>query len=290
MPPKRTHRSHELSISSSRLFQLFKYTVYALLAFNIVLFWRQESLAAPLQFANGVPIMDLIEAYAATIDTAAWVVLLLMFELETYVLKDRHYNATVTWSLHGARALCYVLIVYAAYGYVVNLSFINQVSAFPGINDICALVSDGWSYAVDLDEFTLLTAANCGTFSSADAFLRFSGMPAVVDAQGLTDIRYLAWVDVVNAIVWLLVVLILEVDVWLQERNRFEGVTLQLSNAAKIVLYTLLLLAAVYWGVKGDIVDFWDALLWLVAFIFIELNVFEWRQEIKQEMTLGNAQ
>ena len=25
--------------------------------------------------------------------------------------------------------------------------------------------------------------------------------------------------------------------------------------------------------------DFWDAFLWLVAFVFIELNVFEWRQE-----------
>lgn len=279
-----------MSINSSRLFQLFKYAVYALLAFNIVLFWRQESLAAPMQFANGVPIVDLIEAYAATIDTAAWVVLLLMFELETYVLEDRHYNVTVTWSLHGVRALCYVLIIYAAYGYIVNLAFINQVSAFPGVGDICALVSDGWSYAVSLDDFTLLTAANCTTFSSADEFLRFAGMPTVVDAHGLTEIRYLAWVDVINAIVWLFVVLILEVDVWLQERNRFEGITLLLSNAAKMVLYALLLMAAVYWGIKSDFVDFWDAFLWLVAFAFIELNVFEWRQEIKQAATQGDAQ
>jgi hypothetical protein len=104
-------------------------------------------------------------------------------------------------------------------------------------------------------------------------------MPAVVDAIGLAEIRALAWVDVVNAGVWLVVVIVLEVDVHLQEKNRFEGLALQLSNGMKVILYSILLLAAVYWGFKGDFVDFWDAFLWLVAFFFIELNVVEWRQE-----------
>ena len=127
-----------------------------------------------------------------------------------------------------------------------------------------------------------MTSANCGTFSSASAYLRFDGIRAVVDATGLVDIRNLAWVDVINAAVWLLVVLVLEADVWLQERNRFEGFALRTSQAIKSVLYTVLLIAAVYWGLNGDFVDFWDAFLWLVAFVFIELNVFEWRREDKE--------
>ena len=45
------------------------------------------------------------------------------------------------------------------------------------------------------------------------------------------------------------------------------------------MLYAVLFLAAVYWGVAGDFIDFWDAFLWLFAFIFIELNVFEWQYE-----------
>ena len=65
----------------------------------------------------------------------------------------------------------------------------------------------------------------------------------------------------------------------LQEHNRYEGLALHASNVSKFVLYSLLLLAAIYWGFKGDFVDFWDAFLWLVAFVFIELNVFEWREE-----------
>ncbi len=266
-------------ISGNRLFQFFKYAVYALLAMNIYWFFREEHAAAAVQFADGLPLVDIIEAYSATIDTAAWVVLLLMFELETYVLEDRHFTPYVTRSLHGLRIICYAFIVYAFYGYLQNLYFVSATEPLSGIHDLCALASGDWSWAPTLDEYVTITAANCGSWSGAAEFARFHGMQAVVDARGLTDIVRLAWVDVINSGVWLLVVLVLEIDVRLQERNRYEGLALYASSAVKSVLYSLLLLAAIYWGVKGDFVDFWDAFLWLVAFVFIELNVVEWRAE-----------
>ena len=268
-----------MTVNSSALFQFFKYAVYLLLAMNIYWFYAEESTAAVLQFANGVSAVDLIEAFSATIDTAAWVVLLLMFELETYVLEDRQFTKRVTWSLHGLRAICYAFIVYAFYGYIQNMTFLYETTTLADISDLCQLLPADWSWAVTLDEYAALTAANCASLSDASVFYQFNDMAAVVDAQGLKEIRYLAWVDVINAAVWLLVVLVLEIDVRLQEHNRFEGIALKLSNAAKAALYSVLLLAAVYWGLKGDFVDFWDAFLWLVAFVFIELNVFEWRQE-----------
>ena len=274
-----------MGINSSRLFQLFKYTVYALLAFNVYVFWSEEVLAATVQYPSGVSLVNMIDAYAATIDTAAWVVLLLMFELETYVLEDHHYNPTVTWSLQGIRALCYLFIIYAFYGYIVNLTFLFQAAQFSGLSDLCTLVGDGWSYAIDFDEYSQITASNCTTFSDAGAYLRFDSMLAVVDANGFEAIKNLAWTDVINAAVWLLVVLILEVDVWLQERNRLEGAAVRISNGFKFVLYGTLLLTATFWGIKGDFVDFWDAFLWLVAFVLIELNVFEWRQEVNDSAT-----
>ncbi len=272
-----------MSLSRATLFQLFKYSVYALLAMNVYWFFAEEHLAAKLQFPNGVGLTDMIEAYAATIDTAAWVVLLLMFELETYVLEDRHFTRRVTWGLHGLRAICYAFIVYAFYGYIVNVTFLGGVSALPGVSDLCTLAANEWSYAIDLDEYSAITAANCGSFSTAISFLRFDTMEAVVDAEGYRALTALAWVDVINAGVWLLVVLVLEINIRLQEHDRYGGLALRISNAAKAVLYSLLLLAATYWGLKGDFVDFWDAFLWLVAFVFIELNVFEWRHESLEE-------
>ncbi len=271
-----------MTISSNRLFQFFKYAVYALLAFNVTVFWNEELLATAVQFPGGVPLSDMIDAYAATIDTAAWVILLLMFELETYVLEDHHYSAVVTWSLHGVRALCYAFIIYAFYGYVVNLTFLYQSTQLVGVFDLCTLVNGGWSYAIDLDRYTLISASNCTTFSEAGSFLRFDGMLAAIDADGFVAIKNLARIDVINAAVWLLVVLVLEIDVWLQERNRLEGAVVRISNAIKVILYGTLLFAAIFWGVKGDFVDFWDAFLWLLAFVFIELNVFEWRQEVNE--------
>ena len=268
-----------MTINSRRLYQLFKYTVYAFLTFNIYLFFDEEFAAAALQFPNGIAPVDIIEAYSATIDTLAWVVLLLMFELETYVLDDDQFTRTTTLTLHGLRAICYAFIVYAFYGYIANLAFVVDTVPLAGVGDVCALLPGAWSWATTLDEYVRITAANCASWSDAGTFVQFRDLPAIVDPAGLTEIVRLAWVDVINAAVWLLVVLVLEIDVRLQEHGRFEGLALMLSGAAKFVLYGILLLAAVYWGIKGDFVDFWDAFLWLVAFVFIELNVFEWREE-----------
>ena len=119
--------------------------------------------------------------------------------------------------------------------------------------------------------------------------MQFPGLAAVVDQSGLTEITRLAWVDVINSGVWLLVVLVLEIDVRLQERDMLEGRFLAISNASKFLLYATLLLAALYWSIKGDFVDSWDAWLWLVAFVFIELNVFDWRQESIEERDAAAA-
>ncbi len=276
-----------MTIDRSKIFQAFKYVVYLLLAMNVYWFFAEEFLAAKVQFPNGVGLKVMIEAYAATIDTAAWIVLLLMFELETYVLGDEQFTRPVTWSLHSLRAICYAFIVYAFYGYLVNLLALDGMTPLANVSDLCALAGQ-WSYSTTLDEYTAITMANCSSFSTATSFVRFDDMYAVVDLEGQKGIIGLAWVDVINSAVWLLVVVVLEIDVRLQERHRYEGAVLYASNAIKFVLYALLFLAAIYWGINGDFVDFWDAFLWLVAFIFIELNVFEWHKE-EHEQAMATA-
>jgi hypothetical protein len=268
-----------LTVDRFRIFHLFKYTVYTLLMINVYLFFAEDWAAASHRFVNGVRPGDIIEGFAQSIDTAVWVMLLLMFELQTSVLTDDHITKRAKVALHSFRALCYLLIVYAFFGYLAKLLFLFGTAPLAGTSDLCTLVGGQWTYTIDLDEYAAITAENCAGFSDANRFYQLSGFTAVIDRAGLTDIVRLAWVDVINSGVWLLVVLLLEIDVRLQERNKFEGLALRLSNLSKYVLYSVLLLAAVYWGIKGDFVDFWDAFLWLVAFVFIELNVFEWRHE-----------
>jgi hypothetical protein len=268
-----------LTVTGSRLFQLFKYAVYAFLTLNIYIFYAEESAAVASQYPGGIGLHNVREAFSATIDTFAWVVLLLMFELETYVLEDRQFTKAVATTLHGLRALCYIAILMAFAGYVDDMRFVSDVIDVAGVSDLCRLPAGEWSWAVTFGEYLPITAANCAALSDAAAFVKFRDLPVIVDSAGHAEIVRLAWVDVINAGVWILVVVILEIDVRLQEHNRLEGVALWASNAVKSVLYSVLFLAAVYWGFKGDFVDFWDAFLWLVAFVFIELNVFEWRAE-----------
>ncbi len=269
-----------MTISRNRLYQLFKYSVYALLTLNIFIFYAEESAAVPMQYPDGVDLDNFREAFSATLDTLAWVILLLMFELETWVLDDRHFTRPVRLGLHGLRGLCYVAIVVAFTGYVDDMLFVSTTVAFAG-GDLCKLPAGDWSWAATFGEYVAITAQNCANLGGAGPYLQFEGLPVLVDAVSHSEIVRLAWVDVINAGVWLLVVLVLEIDVRLQERGRLEGAALHSSNAVKFVLYAILFLAAIYWGFKGDFVDFWDAFLWLVAFVFIEMNVFDWRAEDK---------
>jgi hypothetical protein len=62
-----------LNIDRYKLFHFFKYTIYALLTLNVFLFFAEEWAAAATRFADGVEVGDIIEGFAATIDTAAWV-------------------------------------------------------------------------------------------------------------------------------------------------------------------------------------------------------------------------
>ena len=265
------------------LFQGFKYSLYAFLAFDVYLFFAEEYAAAFVQFPQGVGLADLTVAYVATIDTAAWVVLLLMFELETYILEDRHFTKTVVWTLQGLRAVCYIFIVLAFVDYINSLTFVQSVVPLAGISDLCALAGEQWDYSVNLDEYVNITAANCASLSANTSFLQFENLQATVDVPGHQVITGLAWVDVINAGVWILVVLVLEIDVRLQEKERLVGTALKLSNITKYILYSILIIALIFWAIFGDFVDVWDAFLWLLAFFFIELNVVEWRKESQQE-------
>ncbi|MGI9287577.1 MAG: hypothetical protein ACR2P1_19490 [Pseudomonadales bacterium] len=236
-------------------------------------------MAAKHLFTGGVSLSQTIQAFAATIDTAAWVVLLLLFELETFVLDDDKIKGPLKWTVHGVRALCYLVIIYAFYGYSVKCFGLYQFAALP-TSDLCTLLADSTlSFMVDLDEFVSVGNDNCTALGASNQLFGINSGTISTDAKTLAATIRLAWVDVINSAAWLLVVLVLEIDIRLQLKGQLEGSLVSASKMVKAVLYTTLVAAAVYWGFAGDFVDFWDAFLWIVAFVFIEMNMFEWNAE-----------
>lgn len=270
-----------------RAFTALKYLVYVLLSYNVYLFLDEELAALEHTFVDGVAAGELIQVFSATIDTAAWVILLLLFELETWVLDDDRIVGRVKLALHGIRGVCYIAIVYAFTGYYAELQMLYAVTAIPA-TDACGLLPGEWSLLVDLDEYVTLDPSNCAAVGAG--LTRLDGFAIVADAGTLQAARWLAWTDVINSATWILVCLVLEIEVRMQLRGTLSEHVMAVNRWLKYVLYGILFAAAAYWGAKGDFLDFWDAALWLFAFIFIELNVFEWNLETRDADRVAGLQ
>ncbi|MCA0893049.1 hypothetical protein [Microbulbifer agarilyticus] len=276
-----------LSANRYTLFKIFKYVVYSLLAYNVYAFFLENHAAAGTVFADGISLGKIIEAYNDSIDTLAWVVLLLVFELETWVLSDEKLKGATKWALNAVSAFCYVFIVYSFYGYFSEM--VTVTNLLPVSAAACDLAANGgWSMVLEQDDYVALTAANCGSLADA-SLLQLADAQVVGSAEVWREIQWLAWVDVINSGAWLLVVAILTFDVWLQLRHQLSDSMMRYSQVIKGILYFTLLLCAIYWGVNGSFLDFWDAFLWLVAFFFIEMNLFEWQAETSTEASVERS-
>lgn len=262
-------------------FQTFKYLVYTLLAINVYLFFSEEWLASKVIFSSGINLESIIEAFSSTIDTAAWLVLLLLFELETYVIDDSKLVGKTKLALHTIRGLCYIIILYAFYGYLTKVGLLGQFQLHQ-VTDLCTL-PEGWKTMDTLNVYPELTAETCRTLSTANTeFWYHANYNVITSLESLNDVKKLAWVDVINSGAWVSVVLMLEVDVHTQLGNIKSKLWSSYNHIVKICVYSILLVCAIYWGVTGNFIEFWDAFLWLVAFVLIERNIFEWEKEIAE--------
>ena len=268
-----------------RLFQLFKYTVYLLLAWNVYL-WFQEDLAAAAETMRGqVGWGNFVEAYTATIDTLAWVVLLLIFELETAVIPDDKLKGGLRWLLTALSLVCYAFIVWSFFCYIAKFGMISAVQLFP-VTDVCSLVGGEWNFLETMNEYPPLDLVNCAAMQGQQ-ILQVIGTDILATAGNHALAWRLALVDILNAGTWLLVVVMLEIEVLLQMRHKLTGAMMKGGAWFKGFLYLVLFVCAAYWGYDGTFLDFWDAFLWLVAFIFIELNIFQWHEETREPAPQG---
>jgi len=259
-----------------RLFFTVKYITYLLLLGNVYLFLQEESQSLEHTFTGAISLGQYVQVFAATLDTMAWVVLLLLFELETCVLDDEKIRGFTKLALHGTRLICGAAIVWAFTGYCAELITLYDVTVMEGWNG-CAQLAGDWSVLIRLDDYAVLDAQNCGAV--ADVAVRISDFNIVASPETLRATRYLAWTDVINAAAWILVVVVLEIEVRLQLRGSLTDAVVDGTRYLKYCVYSTLLIAAIYWGFEGKFLDFYDASMWLFAFIFIELNVFDWQKE-----------
>ena len=262
----------EASLSNTReqWFQWSKYLIYALLFANIFAFFAEELAAADHMLKGDWTLGLFIETFPATIDTVAWVALLLMFELETRHLNPQIMTVAVKRTLLIARVLCYALILSAFGGYTEKLVEIDSTRAIDAA-EFCSDVNPDFKLRRGLDDFEMVGEEIC---RNDRVLRRHDEQRWVATIEDYERFKGLAWIDVLNAAAWLVIVAMLEFEVRTGLKARASRRSVNALNAIKGMLYLGLVGFAIYWGIDGEPIDFWDAFLWIVAFVYIERNLF----------------
>ena len=260
-----------------------KLVVYSLLLFNFVFYVRDDWVIAGHTLHSGSTFLQWASAYNTTIDESAWLLLLLLLEMETHLLAGRDLSRAYEIISLIIRLCCYVVLAHTPYAYAMTVYDLSQAPIIEGVTDLCQLAGQNLSYAHNL-VYTKITDGNCSELSTARQFF-FNDPPdhlIVQDEMALALERRSALVDLVESITWLLILLSIEVVVWLQEKDITGGLLIKSANMAKVLLYSLLWFAIGYWIYLGHYMFAWDEFVWIVGFVAIEMNVVERRKDVKE--------
>ena len=260
-----------------------KWIVYALLLINFGYYIWEDWMVAAHSLRQGGTFFEWTTSFANSLDETAWFLLLALFELETYAIPDEAFTPALERTLHAGRIVCYVFLAHTIFAYSVNVVDLERkVTVLPGVHSLCDLNEQEISFTSTMD-YTLIDGENCGDLSDASEFYQMIVPSVVTDARGLRIEKELGWVDLIEAVVWLLIVLTLEIEVRLQNHDIASGPLMRATIAAKGLLYGLLLLAMGYWAFRGLWIYVWDEFVWIAGFAIIEMNVSEWRDELLEE-------
>ncbi len=256
--------------------------MYALLLVNFAQYVADDFRFASYTMRNGGTILKWMREFATTIDMSAWFVLLLLFELETYVWSDEmQERAYVVRLVHSIRLLCCLFLAHSVWAFGITYYDLTQLTAIPNVTDLCQLVEPDISFTRNL-HYEDLTLANCTTLSSDSQFFFVEPALVVSDTSGYVLHTNLALGDIVEVIVWLFILLAIEITIRLQDREITRGRLMTTITIAKRFLYTILWLLAAYWLWLGHYHYTWDAALWILGFMIIGSNLEQWKDEIEQ--------
>jgi hypothetical protein len=263
--------------------QVFKWTVYSLLTLNFALYFYDDWVRAAHTISETSNFESVLSAFATSLAVLAWIVLLLMLELETYLLEDEQFSPRVEKTLHSVRAVCVIAIGYTifAFGeYVVNITPTKPVAE--ETPTLCALAGRELSFTSNL-AYIEITAETCQALSADERFYWVDGTEVVTDASGLVLERWLAWGDLIEIATWIIILVSIEVVVRMQDRGITHGFWMVSLNRAKTSGYLILTSLGLWWGYLGHWLYLWDTVLWIGGFIAIEGNLRDWRNAIKEK-------
>jgi hypothetical protein len=268
--------------------QIVKWAVYIFLLVNWGFYIVEDWTRAAHTLTADSTFLDWTSEFATSIDESAWFILLFMFELETYILEDEEWTGWVGHTVRGIRLLCIAMIAHTVYAFFIALINIQPTVPVENVSNLCEMTSADVSFVYNL-EYTEVTEETCGELSDATQFFWVADNPVVSDAEGLKLERNLALVDVIEACLWVLVLLAIEIVVRLQGKGITSGALIRSATWAQFIIYAGIFSAGIYWASLGHGLYLWDEFVWIMGFVLIEMNISEWRDEIIEEQAAAGS-
>ena len=253
-----------------------------MLFINFGYYLIEEIYIASHTLRQGGTFLQWTEEFATSIDELGWFGLLIALELETYSLsEDTLEKKWVSWSIHLVRLICYIFLAHTVLARIATVNDFIAVKPSVEISHLCQLADQEISFGENY-RYEIIDQINCTELSQGNTFYYLD--PSVVtDQDGYELEQKHVWIDLNDAIVWILVVWAIELAVWLQNRNVTGGRLMLATHVAK-ALYAILFLDAAWWVYTGHWVYAWDQFLWIAGFWAIERNLSAWRAEIRDEV------
>jgi len=264
-----------------------KYIVYFGILFNLGRFAWDDYGAMHAALPDDASFGDYLTQFSTTIDMLGWVGLVFLFELETYSVPDEKWTVWLATIIRTLRFACYILIAQAAYGYTAEAIENYDTTLIDGLTNLCQAADQDMSLQISTFEYIEITSANCADLSGDDRFYRIANEVSIVDESTLPHLQYQGWIDIDNAYVWLIVVFLIEFEIFMQNHDRFSSPTLRKVRAVKTFFYVVLIANMFIWGFTGYYLYAWDAFLWIFGFWAIELNLAEWEKDRLNELEVS---
>jgi len=275
-------RLAESGIDMHKLQQAVKWIVYALLIINWGFYIAEDWNRAMHSLEPGATFLEWAREFATSIDESAWFILLFMYELETYVLEDKSWTGWVARTVHAVRIACFLMIAHTVVAFTIAANELEPTVLIADVNSPCEIADQDLSWLYNL-EYTDITSENCAGLPTAIDIYRVGDDPVVSSLEGLNLERDLAFSDIVEVITWLFIIIAIEIVIRLQERGVTAGRLVTSVGRSKIVFYSILFGLSVYWASLGHWLYTWDTFVWIAGFAAIEMNIQEWREEIRDE-------
>ena len=261
-----------------------KAALYALLLANFGFYLFEDWSRTSFSLTDAASFYDWVREFNTSLDEVAWFTLLLIFELETYVLDESGWSPGLARIVLLIKVITFCLIGHTLYvNFTALTEILGPVSA-SAVSDLCELTGTGQSWLFNLD-YTLITSETCDVLPQAPQYWEIPGEPVVTSSAGLDLARRLAWCDFIETAAWLSVGAAMEAAIRITDRGVTSGYAVTVLGGLKFGLYALILALGIYWAYRGHWVYLWDEVLWIFGFAFLEVNLDGWRDEIDNEVS-----